>query len=115
MYIVPSITLAAEAAGRPQPRIVGALPVAVTNDADAARKFANEAFQMYGTLPSYRAMLDREGAAGPGDVAIVGDEAAVRAGFAALRDAGVTDFAASPFAADDGAIERPCPFFLSEL
>jgi len=31
-------------------------------------------FAIYGQLPSYRAMLDREGAAGPGDVAIVGDE-----------------------------------------
>ena len=31
-------------------------------------------FQMYGQLPSYRAMLDREGAAGPADVAVVGNE-----------------------------------------
>jgi 5,10-methylenetetrahydromethanopterin reductase len=114
-HIVPSITRSAAAAGRPQPRIVAALPVAVTNDADAARKVANDAFQMYGTLPSYRAMLDREGAAGPGDVALVGDEAAVRAGFDALRSAGVTDFAAAPYPADEGALARTRAFLLSEL
>jgi alkanesulfonate monooxygenase SsuD/methylene tetrahydromethanopterin reductase-like flavin-dependent oxidoreductase (luciferase family) len=39
-------------------------------------------------------MLDREGAAGPGDVAIVGDEDAVAAQILALADAGVTDFVA---------------------
>jgi alkanesulfonate monooxygenase SsuD/methylene tetrahydromethanopterin reductase-like flavin-dependent oxidoreductase (luciferase family) len=49
---------------------------------------------LYGQLPSYRAMLDREGAEGPGDVAIAGPEDAVAAQIAALADAGVTDFVA---------------------
>lgn len=114
-HTVPGITKAAAAAGRPAPRIMAALPVAVTNDPDAAREIANKSFEMYGTLPSYRAMLDREGAAGPGDVAIVGDETAVRKAFADLRDAGVTDFGVSPFAADDGAITRTMEFAKSEL
>jgi len=114
-HIVPAITRSAEAAGRPSPRIVAALPVAVTNDPDRAREVANETFQIYGSLPSYRAMLDREGAAGPGDVALVGDEAAVRAGLAALRDAGVTDFAASPYAADEGALARTRELLISEF
>ena len=43
-------------------------------------------------------MLDREGAAGPADVAIVGDEDAVTAQILALADAGVTDFVAAEFA-----------------
>ena len=51
------------------------LPICVTADVDAARERAAKDFQVYGFLPSYRAMLDREGAAGPADVAIVGDEA----------------------------------------
>ena len=42
-----------------------ALPVSVTDDVDGARKQAAEQFAMYGHLPSYRAMLDREGYAGP--------------------------------------------------
>ena len=42
-------------------------------------------------------MLDREGAAGPADVAIVGDEATVEKQVRALADAGVTEFVASIF------------------
>ncbi len=94
-HIVPTITKAAEAAGRPAPRIIAALPVCLTDDPDAARSAAETAFAIYGNLPSYRAMLDREGASGPGDVAIVGDEAAITAGIRALEDAGVTEFDAA--------------------
>ena len=75
-----------------------ALPVCVTSDPAAARASAAEQFAIYGQLPSYRAMLDREGAAGPGDVAIVGDEDAVAAQVLTLADAGVTDFVANEFA-----------------
>ena len=94
-HVVPSITAAAEAAGRPAPRVVVALPVCVTDDVDRARASAADEFSVYGTLPSYRAMLDREGAEGPGDVALVGDEAAVTEQIAALDVAGATEFVAS--------------------
>jgi F420-dependent oxidoreductase-like protein len=96
-HIVPSITAAAEAAGRPAPRTVVALPTLVTADPDGARAAAATTFVIYGGLPSYRAMLDKEGAAGPGDVAIVGDEAAVRKQIDRIRDGGATDFVAVPF------------------
>jgi F420-dependent oxidoreductase-like protein len=94
-HIVPSITRAAEAAGRPAPRIAASLPVVVTDDPDGARARCAKVFEMYGYLPSYRAMLDREGAEGPADVAIVGDEETVATGIGALAEAGVTDFAAA--------------------
>ena len=97
-YVVPAISAAASAAGRPSPRVVCILPVCVTNDPAAARAGAEEGFAIYGQLPSYRAMLDKEGAAGPGDVAIVGDEDAVAAQILALADAGVTDIVAADFA-----------------
>ena len=97
-YVVPAISAAARAAGLPTPRVVCALPVCVTSDPAAARASAAEQFAIYGQLPSYRAMLDREGAAGPGDVAIVGDEDAVAAQVLTLADAGVTDFVANEFA-----------------
>jgi 5,10-methylenetetrahydromethanopterin reductase len=96
-HIAPTITAAAAAAGRPAPRVVCILPVSVTGDPDAARGRAAEDFAIYGQLPSYRAMLDREGAAGPADVAIVGDEDAVTAQLLALADAGVTDFVAAEY------------------
>lgn len=100
-HTVPTITAAADAAGMPAPRVVAALPVAVTDDPEAARERAAAIFQVYGMLPSYRAMLDREGASGPADVALVGTAAEVRAGLDAMRDAGVTDFVAVEFHTGD--------------
>jgi 5,10-methylenetetrahydromethanopterin reductase len=96
-HTVPTITAAAEAAGRPAPQIATSLPVCVTRDIDAARQRAAQDFQVYGFLPSYRAMLDREGAEGPADVAIVGDEGTVEKQVRALADAGVTEYIASIF------------------
>ncbi|MFD1543151.1 LLM class F420-dependent oxidoreductase [Nonomuraea guangzhouensis] len=97
-HVTPVITAAASEAGRPAPRVVCSLPICVTDDADAARARANEVFSIYGQLPSYRAMLDREGAAGPGDVAIIGDEDSVGAQLDALAKTGVTEFVAAEFA-----------------
>ena len=96
-HIVPSITKAADGAGKPAPRVVAALPVCVTSDPDAARQRAAKTFEVYGFLPSYRAMLDREGAQGPADVAIVGDESAVVKEIDAMTEAGASDFVAAVF------------------
>ena len=60
-------------------------------------------------------MLDREGAANPADVGILGDEGVLRAGIRTLRDAGVTHFLASVFAADATCVERTKAFLKSEL
>ncbi|MGH9093302.1 MAG: TIGR03564 family F420-dependent LLM class oxidoreductase, partial [Acidimicrobiales bacterium] len=95
-HIVPTITGAAAGAGRPPPRVVAALPVAVTAHPAGARATIDEAFALYPSLPSYRAMLDREGATAPSDIALVGDEEAVTAGLRRLADAGVTDVVATP-------------------
>jgi F420-dependent oxidoreductase-like protein len=96
-HIAPSISAAAEKAGRSAPRVEVCLPVCVTADPDAARQTANATFAIYGHLPSYRAMLDREGAAGPGDVAIVGDEETVAAQIGSLFEGGATGFSAFPY------------------
>jgi 5,10-methylenetetrahydromethanopterin reductase len=106
-HIVPLVTRAAAEAGKPSPRVVCVLPVCVTSDPDGARERAADVFSIYGELPSYRAMLDREGAAGPADVAIVGDEDAVAAQIATLAEAGVTDFVAGVYTGGaDGARTR---------
>ena len=94
-HVAPLIGAAAADAGRTAPRIVMALPTVVTNDEGGARSVLAKQFEMYGFLPSYRAMLDREGAAGPADVAIVGTEAEVRAGVERAFEAGVTEFVAA--------------------
>jgi 5,10-methylenetetrahydromethanopterin reductase len=107
-HTVPRLGEAAAKAGRPRPRVVVGLPIAVTRDAAAARESAGRQFQIYGMLPSYRAMLDREGAEGPADVALVGEEERVKEQLQALAEAGATDFLAIPFRVrgDDGALER---------
>jgi F420-dependent oxidoreductase-like protein len=94
-HIAPVIRAAAEKAGRPAPRIGVALPVSVTADIDATRARINEEFAIYPNLPSYKAMLDKEGASSPADVALLGDEDAVRASIDKLAAAGATDFVAS--------------------
>jgi F420-dependent oxidoreductase-like protein len=114
-HTVPTIHAAASEAGRPEPRVTAALPLALASDPAKAREVANKLFQIYGTLPSYRAMLDREGAANPGDVALVGDESQLRAELGRLADAGVTDFSASCFPADEGAVRRSLEFLQAEL
>ena len=93
-HVVPTISAAAKAAGRPAPRIGVGLPICVHDDVAAAREAANNVFRMYGALPNYRRMLDKEGATGPGDVAIVGDEASVETQLRALASVGVTDLVA---------------------
>ncbi len=105
-YTVPTITKAAEEAGRPTPRVIASLPVCVTDDPAAARERAARVFAVYGQLPSYRAMLDREGADGPADLAIVGGAAEVADSIGALADVGVTDFNAAEFGATPDEQER---------
>lgn len=106
-HVVPVITEAAKTAGRPSPRVVCLLPVCITDEPDQARERATRVFAIYGQLPSYRAMLDREGAAGPADVAMVGDEDTVAAQVATLAEIGVTDFVGVEYTGGpDGARTR---------
>lgn len=94
---VPTITAAAREAVRAAPRIVAGLPVCVTDNGDAVRAEMNAVFARYGQLPSYRAVLDKGGAAGPADVALVGDEATMLDSLRALADAGATDLVAAVY------------------
>lgn len=91
--IKPALDLAATDAGRPTPRIVASVPVCVTRDTDGVKVAVNAFLAGYNDLPSYRGVMDAEGASGPADVSVIGDEATVRAGVAAFADAGTTDFA----------------------
>ena len=103
-HVAPKLRAAAEEAGR-EARIVCALPVCVTDDEGAGRELIARTFAHYGDLPSYRSMLEKEApGAGPADVALVGDEATVRAGVEGLATAGVTDFVAVEAARGD---DRP--------
>jgi F420-dependent oxidoreductase-like protein len=96
-----AIGAAAHDAGRPAPRVLASVPVCVTDRAQAVRAEAAQFFARYGQLPSYRAILDREGVGGAEEVALIGNEATVTAGIAAFAAAGATDFSAAIFAPPD--------------
>jgi F420-dependent oxidoreductase-like protein len=100
-HVAPRLAAAAEAAGRPVPRIVAGLPVAVVDDEAEGRHVAASLFAGYGELPNYRRLLDIGGAAGPADAALVGDEASVTAQIEELVAAGATDVWAAPFPVGD--------------
>ncbi|MGB0387593.1 MAG: TIGR03564 family F420-dependent LLM class oxidoreductase [Ardenticatenaceae bacterium] len=91
-HIVPRINAAADGAGRPQPRVCVALPIAVTDDLAAGQAYVAHVYKRYGQLTNYRRVLDIEGVAGPADVAVLGNEEQVEHHLRALADAGMTDF-----------------------
>lgn len=104
-HVAPSVRAAATDAGRPEPRVICALPIALTNDVAGTRERAGKQFENYGRLPSYRAMLDRQGAPTPADAALIGDEAALDRALRELEESGVTQFNGALF--DDGAGSVP--------
>jgi F420-dependent oxidoreductase-like protein len=100
-HVVPHIRKAASGAGRPAPRIVVGLPVAVHDDEAEARSAAAKQFVIYGQLPNYQRILERGGASNPAEAAVVGDEASVTAQIEELFAAGATDLWAAPFPVGD--------------
>jgi F420-dependent oxidoreductase-like protein len=105
-HIAPRIREAASAAGRSEPRILAGVPVCLTEDVGRARANAAEALKMYAGLPAYRAMLDREGIAGPEDLLVAGSEGAVREGLARFGAAGATDVRVGALAPTENEAER---------
>ncbi len=114
-HIVPVISEAAAAAGRPAPRVVAGFPIAVTDDEAAGREAVAKQLAMYGTLPSYRAMLDREGLSGPEDLAIVGNEKDVGAALDRIASTGATDLLAAITPVAEDTAERTFALLESRL
>ncbi len=114
-HVVPLISAGAKAAGRPEPRIIAGFPMVLSSDVDGTREKVGEILQVYGQLPSYRAMLDREGAAGPGDVALVGDEGDLDRAMAQVAEAGATDLIAVLLETEPGVRARTLDYLQSRL
>jgi F420-dependent oxidoreductase-like protein len=125
-HIRPVMDGAASGAGKPRPEVICGLPVCITDDAADARARIAKHFKEYEYAPSYRATMDRAGAAGPADVALVGTEKEVSARSRSWRRPGRTNcspsssatspngpapgrcYSASPHLAPDGAgLRRP--------
>jgi F420-dependent oxidoreductase-like protein len=83
------------ATDRAAPRVVAALPVALTPgpgaDSGAARRAADKVFARYAGFDNYRRLLDREGASSPGALAITGTGSEIEKQLRRLADAGVTE------------------------
>ncbi len=94
--ITPILSTAAADFGRPRPRIVAGLPVAVHDDLDEARDAVAANAASYAGMRNYQQIIRAGGGTGAADVAILGDESAVAQQLRALRDAGATDIWAQP-------------------
>ncbi len=105
-HVIPSINAAAEKAGRATPRVIAGIPVCVTDDKEAARDRIAKSLAIYPTLPSYKAMLDKEGVENPADIGLLGSEDEVLSGIEHFAKIGVTDFAAAEAAATPEERER---------
>jgi F420-dependent oxidoreductase-like protein len=94
-HVVPRISKAAAEAGRPAPRVVAGVPVALcpNDEVDAARESANRTLGHSEFCPNYQRLLDRGDARNEGDILAAGDESAVVKRLQAFRDAGTTDLA----------------------
>ncbi|MGW0019764.1 LLM class F420-dependent oxidoreductase [Rhodococcus sp. NPDC003382] len=92
-HIAPRITKAAADAGRPSPRIIAGVPVCLCapSEVDVARERANRILAEAEISPNYQRLLEHGESKDIGDMAIVGDEDAILAGFRRYEEAGVTD------------------------
>jgi hypothetical protein len=106
-HVVPRITKAASEAGRPAPRVVAGVPVALCTDAevDAVRARARDVLGHADFSPNYARLLEHGDAQDVDDVMAAGDESVIVTRLQRFRDAGVTDLAARvvPFGDDPTA------------
>ncbi|WP_405966512.1 TIGR03564 family F420-dependent LLM class oxidoreductase [Streptomyces sp. NBC_00015] len=114
-HIVPAVTAAARAAGRPAPRIVALVYGVVTDDADAVREKATEKLAFYEQFPSYARVVELSGGRRAGDVAVIGDERTVAAEVRRYRDAGATEVVFSGTGIAGAAARRRTWALLGEL
>jgi F420-dependent oxidoreductase-like protein len=91
-YIAPTLRAAADAAGRPEPRIMALIRICVTDDVAGAYALAQETATRYRAVPSYAAVQDKEGLSDPAELHLIGSWERVADGLREYAEAGVTDF-----------------------
>jgi alkanesulfonate monooxygenase SsuD/methylene tetrahydromethanopterin reductase-like flavin-dependent oxidoreductase (luciferase family) len=92
-YIVPSLVRAAEAAGRPEPRVVAGIPVCLCGDdeIETAVERTNRILAEAEVSPNYQKLLEHGDARTVGDILVAGSESTITKRLQTLADAGVTD------------------------
>jgi F420-dependent oxidoreductase-like protein len=92
-HVAPTITRAAEAAGRPAPRVVAGIPVCLCGDdeVDVAEARANRILAEAEVSPNYQRLLEQGDARNVGDILAAGSESTIEQRLRSFGDAGVTD------------------------
>ncbi|WP_248958445.1 TIGR03564 family F420-dependent LLM class oxidoreductase [Sphaerisporangium perillae] len=90
-HVVPRLLSAAEAAGRPAPRVVALVAGVVTDDVEAAREQAARQTAFYDQIPSYQKVIELSGASRAADLVEIGDEEAIAVAVRRYFDAGATE------------------------
>jgi F420-dependent oxidoreductase-like protein len=103
-FIAPTIAQAAADAGRPPPRIIASVPVAVTKNPDLARAEAARSLHFYDQFPSYQQIMAREGVTHAAELAVIGDPDAVIGQLLRYRAAGATDLVLNPIQTEPSAM-----------
>lgn len=109
-HVVPEVSKAAETAGRPSPRIVACFSLAITSDVRRAGERRDAAAAHLRSFPSFRAMLDREGAGAEASVSIVGTEEQAQKAIERVAESGATDLAVFDSSAGPDERERTWSF-----
>jgi F420-dependent oxidoreductase-like protein len=105
-FIAPTITRAATEAGRPAPRIIAIVGVAVTDNVDVARAEAATRLALYDSIPSYQKVFAREGVSSAVDLAVIGTAEAVTRRLTSYLDAGATDLVLLPLQTQPAELRR---------
>src|SRR5438270_4538405 len=92
-HVIPHLTGAASAAGRPAPRVVAGIPVCLCSDreVDVAAARANRILAEAEISPNYQHLLDHGDARNVGDILAAGSESTIEKRLRGFADAGVTD------------------------
>jgi 5,10-methylenetetrahydromethanopterin reductase len=92
-HVVPNLTRAAAAAGRPAPRVVAGVPVCLCGDdeIDTAVARTNRILSEAEVSPNYQKLLEHGDARTVGDILVAGSEATIERRLRGFAEAGVTD------------------------
>jgi F420-dependent oxidoreductase-like protein len=106
-HIAPTITKAAEGAGRAAPRIVAGVPVCLCRDdqVDTAVARTNRILAEAEMSPNYQRLLEHGDAREVGDILAAGSESAIEKRLRAFADAGATDVSIRVVPVGDGRDE----------
>jgi F420-dependent oxidoreductase-like protein len=107
-HVAPTLTRAAEGAGRPSPRIVAGIPVCLCaeGEVEAAVARTNRILSEAEVSPNYQRLLEHGDARSVGEILVAGGEAAIGRRLRAFADAGVTDISVRVVPIGDSRDER---------